>query len=62
MIHDEDTEPEEAEDVSGYCAYCYSWDTDGIRAEIANIAGCKPEEVTLFAYTGAGFHDVYSGV
>lgn len=62
MIHDEENEPEEAEDVSGYCTYCHGWNTEMIRSEIANIAGCEPEEVTLFAHAGTSFHDVYSEV
>jgi hypothetical protein len=53
MIHDEDTEPEDAEDISGYCMYCYGWNADQIREEIARETGCKPEDVVLYEYAGS---------
>ena len=56
MIHDEQEEPEGPEDVTGYSVYCYSYDIDGIREEIAEQEGCKPEDVILYSYTG--FHKV----
>ena len=60
MIHDEDTEVTEAADVSGYSMYCYSWDDDGIKQEIADSVGCKPEEVKLFKYMGESHYSTYS--
>lgn len=53
MIHDEDTEPESAEDITGYSMYCYGWSPDTIRREIANVAGCSPEDVVLYEYVGS---------
>jgi hypothetical protein len=32
--------------------YCYSWNNDGIRKEIADAAGTTPENVILQAFTG----------
>lgn len=49
MIHDEDTEPEDAEDISGYCMYCY----DDPREEIAREMGVNPDDVILYAYAGS---------
>lgn len=53
IIHDEDSEPEGAEDVSGYSLYCYGWNTDQIRAEIASAAEVDPEAVVMFEYAGS---------
>jgi hypothetical protein len=50
IIHDEETPPESPEDINGYSLYCYSWNDTGLREEIANTAGCKPEEVKLFKF------------
>ena len=52
MIHDGDGEPEDAEDVSGYTTYCYGWNNEGIKKEIAAAAGCEAEDVVLFVHTG----------
>lgn len=52
IIHDEDTEPESPEDVSGCSMYCHGWNDDLIRAEIANNVGCSPEDVILYSFTG----------
>lgn len=49
-IHMCDTKVEDADDIAGYCMYCYGWHEDDIRAEIAAEEGCKPEEVVLFPY------------
>lgn len=65
MIHDptlvdgiEDV-PEGPDDVSGYTMYCYSWNEDGIREEIASAAGCKPEDVTMWAWDSGSYVDNY---
>lgn len=54
IVDDEDYNPKESKplDISGYCIYCHSWDNDGIRKEIADSAGVKPEEVVLYGFTG----------
>lgn len=52
MVHDGGYEPKSAEDIYGFCVYCYSWNTAGIREEIADCAGCSPEDVVLFEFAG----------
>ncbi len=38
--------------INGYSVYCTAWNLDGIKQEIANIAGTKPADVTLYAFDG----------
>lgn len=52
IIHDESSTPEGPEDISGYSMYCYGWNTDQIRAEIADAAGADPEAVVMYEYAG----------
>lgn len=52
IIHDEATEPDSPEDISGYSQYCYGWNNDLIRKEIAEAAGCAPEDVHLYTFSG----------
>ena len=52
IIHDESSEPNSPEDISGYSLYCYGWNADQIRAEIADAAGATPETVTMYEYAG----------
>jgi hypothetical protein len=49
IIHDEDTEPEEPDDVNGYSIYCYTYDP---RTEIAAEFGADPESVILYEFDG----------
>ena len=48
--HDDEPDPE---DIEGCSTYCYAWNTEGIRKEIAEVAGVDPEQVVLFEYTGS---------
>lgn len=48
MVHDEDGEPDDPEDISGWTVYCHDWHEEGIRKEIADAAGCKPEDVVMY--------------
>lgn len=50
VIHDEETEPESPEDISGYSVYCISWNDEGIKKELAEAAGVEPEEIIMYAY------------
>lgn len=50
IIHDDETPPESPEEINGYSIYCYSWNDTGLREEIANGAGCTPEEVKLYEF------------
>lgn len=53
IVHDDSDEPETPEDISGYSIYCYGWNTDQIRAEIAAVAGTDPAAVILYEYAGS---------
>ena len=64
MVHDPDwndgnEEPETPDDISGWTCYCTSWNEDGIREEIASAAGCKPEDVVMYAWDGTYSTDKY---
>lgn len=53
MVQDDgEDEPEDPEDICGYTVYCHDWHEEGIRREIADAAGCKPEDVVLYHVTG----------
>ena len=52
IIHDGNEAPETPEDISGYSVYCYGWNHDLIRQEIADAAGCSPENIILYEFTG----------
>lgn len=47
IIHDEDNEPETAEEITGYSMYCVTFD---VKEEIAKAEGVKPEDVVLYEY------------
>lgn len=53
IIHDESSNPEGPEDISGYSLYCYGWNADQIRAEIADAAGAAPDAVIMYEYAGS---------
>lgn len=38
--------------ISGFTVYCHGWSAEEIAREIADAAGCKPEEVVLFEFGG----------
>lgn len=52
IIHDEENAPEAPEDINGYSTYCTGWNSDLIRQEIADAAGCSPADVVLYEFTG----------
>ena len=53
IIHDEENTPAGPEDISGYSLYCYGWNNDQIRQEIANAAGAAADAVTMYEYAGS---------
>ncbi len=53
IIHDESSTPDGPEGISGYMLYCYGWNTDQIRAEIADAAGAAPDAVIMYEYAGS---------
>lgn len=52
IVHDENTEPENPEEISGFSMYCTEWREEDIAAAIAEAVGGKPEDVILYAYDG----------
>lgn len=61
IIHDENGEPENPEDISGCTMYCHGWSDDQIRAEILDAAGGNSEdEVILYKFDGYHKIPVYS--
>lgn len=48
MVHDENGEPSDPEDISGWTVYCHDWHDEGIRKEIADAACCAPEDVVMY--------------
>lgn len=49
IIHDDDSTPEDPDEIDGYSVYCYSYDP---RAEIAAEYNTAPENVTLYEFDG----------
>ena len=62
IIHDESSTPDGPEDISGYSVYCYGWNTDQIRAELADAAGVDPDAVTMYEYAGSYILPKYNKV
>ena len=52
IVHDENDAPAGPEDINGFSAYCTAWNDDGIKKEIADEAGCAPEEIKLYKFSG----------
>lgn len=52
IVHDLETIPATVDDITGYSTYCYGWDIEEIRKEIAERAGGKPEDVVMYAFGG----------
>lgn len=54
MIHDGDGIPDEdleGEDISGFCTYCYSWNSDGIAKELLDAAMAdENDSVIMWSY------------
>lgn len=51
IIHDEETPPESPDDISGYSIYCYGWNNEQIKQEIADAAGGDPANVVLYEFS-----------
>lgn len=52
VIHDEENIPEGPEEVNGYSCYTVSGTEEGTRKELAEIAGCSPDDLVLWAFDG----------
>lgn len=62
IIHDEDSEPETADDISGYSIYCVSYNVDGIKKEIADYTGEAIENIRLYKHSGYTRTSIYEEV
>ena len=50
IIHDEENTPEGPEDISGYSCYIVADTEEGIRKELAAVAGCAPSDIVMWAF------------
>lgn len=48
MIHDENTEPQNENDISGYTFYTAAYNSDDIKKEIAQYENCDINDVVLY--------------
>lgn len=62
IIHDEKNIPEGPEDITGYSVYCTAYSEEGIKQELAEAAGVKPEEIVMYAFEGYTHNPVYKAV
>lgn len=62
IIHDEESAPEGPEDITGYSVYCTARNEEGIKQELAEAAGVKPEEIIMYAFEGYTRNTVYKAV
>ena len=53
IVHEGDTEPTSPEEINGCAFYCVSWDDEGIKKEIAKVAGGNAEDIVLYKYSGS---------
>lgn len=53
IVHEGDTEPTSPEEIDGCTYYCVSWNDEGIKKELAEAVGGKPEDVILYKYVGS---------
>lgn len=52
IVHDESTDPESPEEISGFSIYCVSCNKEGIKNEIAEAVDGDPADVILYAFDG----------
>lgn len=62
IVHDEAESPESPDEINGFSMYCIGWNTDAIKAEIAEAAGGSPEEVVLYQFSGYSRTPIYEEV
>ena len=63
IVHDENTDPESPEEISGFSIYCVSWNKEGIRKEIAEaVTDGDPANVILYEFVGYSQTAVYKEV
>ena len=49
IVHDEENEPEEPDEINGFSMYCHSYDP---KEEIAKMMGVDPSYVVLYEFDG----------
>jgi hypothetical protein len=52
IVDVENEEITSADEINGFSIYCFSWNADGIRAEIADAAGVSVDDVILYQFAG----------
>jgi hypothetical protein len=52
IVHDEGEQPEDPEDICGWGMYCFGWNDEAIKKEIAEAAGAEPGDVVLYKWSG----------
>lgn len=60
IIHDEDTEVECADDISGYSVYTHLWREDDVKKWIAENFGHPGEDVVLYKFTGREVKTIFT--
>lgn len=60
IVHDGDTEPTSPEEIDGCAYYCVSWNDEGIKKELAEVAGGNAEDVVLYKYAGSRSIPIYN--
>lgn len=62
IIHDENNDPENPEDINGFSVYCTAWNKDGVKEQIADAAGGNAADVILYAFDGYTKTPIYKEV
>ena len=64
IIDTEDFHPDimDPAEIQGYSMYCYEWNIEGIKKEIANCEGASPEDVILYSFDGYSRNEIYKRV
>lgn len=60
IVHEGDTEPTSPEEIDGCAYYCVSWNDEGIKKELAEVAGGNAEDVVLYKYAGSRSIPIYN--
>lgn len=50
IIHDEENTPEGPEEVNGYSCYIVADTEEGIKKELAAVAGCAPSDIVMWEF------------
>lgn len=50
IIHDEENTPEGPEEINGYSCYIVADTEEGIKKELAAVAGCAPSDIVMWAF------------